>query len=537
MANRQLVLLGALWVTLLLGVASLVYRWWVELPVSTVIPKVAPHAVTPADFEAIRRSLDAENIEDKVQRCLAYPNPQGSKWDPAVVNAFCRLSRPEILSMAEIRKALDEGRSKDLDRAFSSYEQRTYEPGQHGFLTRAYRYTFQEGDDETGRLAQRWVDLAPGSAFALVARGLHNSSAAYDARGGNTARKTAEVRFARAHEIASAARADLEEALRRDPRLITAYHGLMPVAQLMSDRALLVSARDRALALDPADHWVYDDWLNAASTMWGGSPALVQEAVDAAKAHESENPLLTRVAARPMCDKADYVGCPECGDRKSAKQRAQYAVSLYERALVSTPATCALRVGGYAAEWAGDDLAQVRINSQAFRFLEEDEWIFRRAIALQHLGKPDWGLEGVDRIIASQPKNIEALMYRGWVLEGAHRFREAELTFLSGLKIDPSHPQPTTELVNLYMKSLHEPEKARAIVARLQAENPRNPRAWLLESVLYRHEEEARCRELLRKYLALVDEAAADPYEQQDIDRARQRLAELEKKLGPSETR
>ena len=170
MSQREKVLLVSLCFVAFSAVAVFVTQHRREL-LSPIFPEVAPperHSATAAELDEIRGYLDAEKTTDRLQRCLTYPNPSGFKWDAKVVDAFCRLSLRKMISWKEITAALDEHHPEVLQQAFDSYLDRTFEPGQHGFLTWTYWWMFQNPSAEEEKVTQQWVEEDPGSAHALA---------------------------------------------------------------------------------------------------------------------------------------------------------------------------------------------------------------------------------------------------------------------------------------------------------------------------------------------------------------------------------
>jgi tetratricopeptide (TPR) repeat protein len=475
-------------------------------------------------YEKVRA---AEKIADPLQRCLAYPDLSEFHWDSDVVMAFCRLSTRKMISWQQVQEAVDSHHTEFLDQEFDSYLVRNYQPGEHGFLTWAFRSAFSKSSEDVLNVAQRWIDQDPDSAFALTARGVHYVARAWEARGGEVAARTPRANFERMETFAAKARADLEEAVRRSPRMIVGYHELMEVAQLTNDKPLLESAVERALVLDRADQWIYDDWENAVQPKWGGSYDEMQGVANRAKRHTTENPLLKRVAARTICARADAESYSE--------ETSRSALALYRNAAEIAPAVCFLKHAAYVADGIdGEKTSAIEYHTQAYRFLGDDEYLFRRALALQEIGKTDWALESIDLVQIEQPENVEAFNYKGWIFEADHRYAEAEKAFRAAWEIDPANREANTELFVLYNGALHDAAKAKDIIDRMMVANANNPRVWLLLSVLHSDTDEMQCRDDIEKYLQLVDEDNADSYEQRDIGRAKKRLEEIEKHHGIS---
>lgn len=485
-----------------------------------LVPSSPPPAPKPAfaDLELIRA---AEKISDPVQRCRTYPDPPEFRWDPKVVHAACALLGWKALSLTEIDEALSTGNAASIDQAFKSYLESSFKKDQHGFLTWAFKQAFDKDSAEASQTAKRWVELSPDSAFALTARGTQLVAAAWGARGQELSVDTPSKNFRLMEKLAGEAVDAFQAALKRSPRMITAYYGLIRAAQLVSDQDLVSEASAEALKLDPADHLIYDSWFDAVKPKWGGSNALMLAVVTTATRHVDENPLIARVAGRLPCVQADPLYVDD--DRQR--------LALYRVAAATVPVLCFLVHAGDTAELVGkDDVSVVRYFSQSYRFLRDDHSILRRALALQRMGRREWAIESIDDLLQREPNKTEALLYKGWVLEGNDKLVEAEATFLQVIEIDPLNREASTELVHLYAHGLNQREKAIQIVERLKTAS--RPRAWLLAAVLDGKDENAKCRENLQKYLDLVAGEPIDDYEQRDIDRAKQQLLEFDKQLA-----
>ena len=533
MLKRQGILGTLLAVLVVAGAAFLWKQNQRDSPALPAALAAAPRSVlSQSETQELRGYLDAETIEDALQRCLKYPNPAESSWDAKVVDAVCQLWRRKMISYDELRAAIEQHHPEALETTFDSYVEQNYQSGQHGFLAWSFRWMFENWSKEEGGLLDKWIEGAPRSAYARAARGMHYVGVAFHERGSDSAIKTSAEQFARMREFAAKARTDLELAVRLNPRLSAAFYGLMRVAKLQSDSELLDSARIAALALDPADQYIYDELMENAQPKWGGSLEAMRNVAAMASAHANKNPLLVLTAAQIPCSQAESLVCRECGGPETLKQRLRQAFDLYRTATRDGPAECALTNAPYSAENAGDDVALVRNYSQGFRFYGGNRRVIDRALPLQRLGKAEWALEGLDRIIKVYPQAYNAFIYRGYVLLAEHRGPEAQEAFAKAYEIAPSNWDATRNLVAVYDTVVNEPAKARAIVDRMMAVTPRNPRVWLLEASLHHGGEEAKCRDALKKYLEAVDPKTADATDKLEIERATKRVAELDKKLG-----
>jgi tetratricopeptide (TPR) repeat protein len=474
------------------------------------------------DTQVLDRIRAAEAIADEEARCLAYPDPPGISWDPDVVKAFCALTKRRMISWKEIKEALDHSHPEVLQRAFDGYLKQTYQPGQHGFLVWTFTWMFDNPSQDVFDTTNRWVEEDPGSAYALAARGTHYVAAAFHARGEELIRDTPPEKIQRMREFSAKARSDLKEALQKNPRLIAAYYVLMDVARLEGDIDLRESSARAALALDPADHSIYDHWMTSAEPRWGGSIDEMRDIASLAIKHRRDNPLLKRALGRPACEMASELMCSACGRKPDYEK----SLELYRKSAGFGPNTCFLQNAPWVAEQAGDLASAAIYDSEAVRFLQDNSTRVRRAYVLADIGRADWAIEDMTRLIAADPKAIEALDARAWIEMRANKPHEAAASYRAILQADPANERGALGLAYVDMSRLRKKDEARTLVAGLLERNPRLARAWLYKAVLDRNDRTA-YREALEKYLEYVDRS--DKGEHVDIGRAEGWLKNLDR--------
>lgn len=507
-------------VAVLIAAAALAfwcYESWMTAPNPSAVASPGVH-LSPEflhEFEGFRA---ADKIADDMRRCLDYPNLPEFHWDPVTVEAVCRFSLNKMITWQEISAALDRHDTKLLEQTFESYLRKNYD-GEHGFLTWTFWEMFQNPSKEELQLTQRWVEADPDSAFALTARGIHYMAAAWAARGGKYARDTSAEKFAHMHELADKARADLEEALRRSPKLIAAYHGLLQVALMTSDHGQIESLVEKGLSLDPADPWIYDGWMETAQPKWGGSAAQVAEVVRRAEQHVKENPLLAMERARPYCAVAEMYSCTDCSDKDDAK-----ALEYYRKAAELAPAMCFMTYGGRSAEQTGDYVDAARYFAQDVRFSVRGA-IRWRSGALQKLGRADWARDDLVLHLERHPDDFDAMESLGYVYETSDQPGEAEKTYLRILQVRPRHERALLALSRMYFSSLPNRSKAEEIISGLLDRNPKLARAWAYRAVLVCDRSDIECREALEAFLRYADRG--DKGQQDEIKRAQAKLDSL----------
>ena len=519
MTRRERTLL--LLLTLVAASSFFLYRYGLhsdETPSKRVENQLSPQLAL--ELDAIGK---AEVIKDPVARCLAYPNPSEFNWDAKIIERRCRQFSAHMMSAGEIWEALNKHQPEVLEQAFDGYATRNFsDPEQHGLLTWTFFWMFQGSGQKIDEMTDKWVEEAPRSAYALTARGIHFAATAYDARGDALARDVPPENFRRMDEFISKARADLDASLEINPKLIVAYHGLLYMARLTSDQELVNSAVKRALAIDPADPWIYADWANDLDPRWGGSVQALSQMAEIAASHVDREPMLQLMKAAPYCAVGQAYSCETCGYQVDYSR----ALMNYRDAAHFGPADCFLGSAGWLANKVQNYESGVRYASQAMRFFGPTSYLLsQRADALQHLGQNESALKDLDAAWDLNTQDVDALYIRGTVLEKLHRYGDAENAFLSILAIDPKHTNAAIALSMLYLTDLPRQDKAEHLVSDMLERNPKHARAWLLKAALAKGKDESVCQNALEKYLEYVDRN--DPYEKADIEGAARRVSEL----------
>ena len=484
----------------------------------------AAAAVSDALNAELERIRTAEKIRDPYERCMAYPNPAEFNWSPAAIETMCRRQSRRMLGWKEIEDALNRHHPEIVDQAFESYLSKNYaEPGQHGFLTWTYWWMFQSPSKWTEDTTNHWVESDPNSAYALAARGIHLSQAAYDARGGKRASETPAANFERMHELVERSRRDLERSLELNPRLIAAYHGLLHTSRLVDDPQE-AQRRDawieQALALDPDDQWIYQDWMDAVDPSWGGSVAEMESVADQAARRADTNPALPLLKASALCAQADEYRCESCSKdgRKS--------LDLYRKAAAFGPAGCFLEGAGAAAVLAQDPQTAVRYYSQAYRFLGGDEWLAYRAQNLRSIGRGDWALQNLNDALARNPGNTTLLYALALAYVDAGRYGDAEKTYRDMLKLEPGNQTAALELARLYLSALNAPDKARPLIDGVLERDPTLASAWFLQATLYEAiDNQPGYRDAAAKFLRYANRT--DPWQATNISIVEAKLRQI----------
>ncbi|MEO7755347.1 MAG: hypothetical protein ABIS07_02120 [Dokdonella sp.] len=489
----------------------------------------APKTLAADELNAeLDRIQAAEKIMDPYERCMAYPNPAEFKWSPKVIEAMCKQLAWRMLGWTEIEGALEQKHPEKIDQAFEGYRVRN-DAGEHGYLTWTLWWMFQSSSKWADDTTNKWVQTDPRSAYALAARGLHYAAAAYDARGEDGVDQTPKENFTRMHEFVRKAQADLHASLQRDPRLIAAYHGLLRMSRLGGDGngdAQRDAWIEQALALDPADPWIYQDWMDAVEPLWGGSLVEMRHVAERAATHAEVNPPLALLKAGPLCQQANALRCSDC------EKDGPRSLSLFREAGAIGPARCFLDGSGAAAVLAQDLPAATRYYSQAYRFLGNDEWLAYRAQNLRSLGRGAWALDNLQSALVRHPQNTVVLHALALAYTDAGRVGDVEKTYLEMLRIDPANAIAALDLSRLYVTGLKSPDKARPLVEGLLKRDPASAQAWFAKTMLCEAEDDKACyRDAAEKFL--VHANRSDPWQRANVESVNTKLAQI----GPAPQR
>jgi tetratricopeptide (TPR) repeat protein len=481
------------------------------------------HVERAANFDAeLDRIRAAEEQPDLYRRCLDYPNPDEFHWSPALIESMCKPLSRRMLTWQEIASALDAHHPEQLDAAFDSYQARG-EAGEHGYLTWAFWWMFQTPSKWAAETTKRWIDEDPASAHAHVARGLHRVALAWRARGSDLAANTSEEKFAAAAAYVDQARADFEAALKENPGHIAAYYGLLSTSQIGHEPDEY-ARRDRwvaaALAIDPADGWIYKEWMDAVQPQWGGSLGLMQDVAAGAAQHADANPSLALFQAEPICNEADALRCDGC-DKDGPR-----SLELYRKAGEIGPAPCFLAGAGAAAVLADDLMAATRYYSQAYRFFGRDEWLAYRAQNLRSLGRGEWALKDLNAANVRDPSNVTVLHALALAYSDAGRTGDVEKAYRRILDAEPDHVAAASDLARLYIQKLNQPENARPLADHLIERDSKSVQGWLLRTMLCDAAGDKACyRDAAAHFLEYAN--PNDPWQASDIQNVKQKLAEI----------
>jgi len=199
-----------------------------------------------AYVEAARR---AELRGDPLLRCLTYPDWPGASWPTGLAAAHCHHAFDPVPSLAEVAAALATADLVTLDARYAELLARHHDE-EHSESIHVALARFDASADAATVSAQ-WLELAPDSGWALLARASHLHAVAMAALAAGGEPLAPDQRALVAAHAAAAADA-FRQALAIDPNLLPAQVGLAELALALGDDAGTDAALVAGEAIDPA---------------------------------------------------------------------------------------------------------------------------------------------------------------------------------------------------------------------------------------------------------------------------------------------
>lgn len=511
-------------------------RWLLAAGVVVLIAAAAWHLTRPAAHAASVHRSDptqtdafspaevgnfltaakrAETIADPLQRCLRYPDPPGSHWSRAVVDAYCHYRTQAVIPIAEVRSLIQTGHAAQLDHLLATalQLQRT-QSASRGLLDRTYKEDFEDGSYAIRPLLDAWKRQSPDSAFAYAASGLAYVAMAQKARGNGFVDQTRQDQFDAMNRLLIPAISDLGRAVQLDPRVTPAYWGMIYAGGLGGGTRYAMAAAQHGLSVDPTDYSIYGQLLWLAQPKWAGSIKAMQWVTGRALPHAKANPLLSLLQPVEPATEAGLNNCA-CGApmqlgkaRQVLNQAAPYSL---------------LRDVGTAASNAGQSGAGAIYLSEALRFNPAMvNVITLRSDDLADLGDTGWALAEASRAIALAPREAVPYETRAYIDEAMHDYQAEEQDCRTALAIDPDNTWTLKHLGMLYVYTTHEWDAGWSIASQMIAAHPNDPTGWILRASIQKDQPRSGEVDTIRYFLAHFGN---DPTVQVTVAQMRARLA------------
>lgn len=355
-------------------------------------PGVSAGAADPQVWSAyLAAAADAERIEDRVERCLAYPDLPGNHWPAGSAEARCPLLGGPLLALEDIESMLaSKGGPERLEDQFTAWlDAHHRDPAQRDSVFRAFQ-AFSD-DDDSRRVAKSWLAQSPDSAFARTALGALRVIEATNARGSEFAAKTPRDSFEAMHRLMPQGVELLQSALAIEPRLSPACVHLMVAARFIGDDGLRDSAAAHCLKVDPLSWHVRTEWQMQRDPRWGGSFEALDATAEELRPLAAQNPALGGMLSRGI------------GMRARAAHRGGTPLpalsGVLEEASRIAPDPWFIGDAGLAAKQAGDQHKALGYLSQALRLAPDNtQFLAGRADVRRKLGDYEGSVADAQRV-------------------------------------------------------------------------------------------------------------------------------------------
>jgi tetratricopeptide (TPR) repeat protein len=492
------------------------------------LPGTPAYVVPPPHYDQapepwrsyLLQAREADKIADPLQRCLAFPPIPGSQWPANLIPAHCQYTFGlGDFSLATVKARLDKGDVAGLEDFYRKLQDKHFSDSDFSEHIHSALEVF-DSSYESGVVSKRWLEAAPASPFAMVARAEFYQAMGWAARGAAYAQETPDEQIARMREYHDKARALYEQALKLEPKLMPAYVGLVHLDFNGDSTAAFEIGR----RVDPGCKPLMSMRMSALRPRWGGSyPRMVA----------LELQILPQLPKRPLLALSRIWSYEDVYDLAYKAEKYDLAVEALKPmvAVSSSPQIYEDLATAMFMKKDVDPWERLSYSVQITRFRPGDAWNARERAHLQLTLAND--AEGANRsaaaAVAAEPENGYGHYLYAGSFNRLGKVDEAEREYLLALEDEPEkskHRDALFELGDLMVRA-HRTAKARAYADQAIKDFPEEGRAWLLNWLATGMERVplATLREAVQKFLAKAD--PNDPRMAHQIEEARKGLAYL----------
>ncbi|MEF3081336.1 DUF4034 domain-containing protein [Luteimonas sp. SMYT11W] len=468
----------------------------------------------------------ARQIEAPLARCLAWPDLPDNQWPEGHAAAHCRYHFSEGPSPTQAAALLEAGDVQTLERLMAEM---AAGHGQREDAERVHTFFHDLADMPAAardRLTSRWVDAAPRSAYAAMARGRHFAKQGWEARGTALAPQTSEAQFAGMRAGFIEAIPFYRRAVELDPDLTHAYIGMMEIAKAVSDAELEAWAFARAQLAGPACAEVAVSRMGALQPRWGGSLKEMERYAEMLSPRVTAFPLLANSLVEPY----NELTLMEIAANRYTQPAADIAdvatrIASNEDALARAAQLSMHRSDGSPV----DDVKGLALLLQRERFEHLTPWQAREVASRLLRVEPEWTYATITDAVARDPDSAYGHYLLGAASYNVGRFEQADRHYQLA-RLDVRQEQTVLrELVTMWMFDAGLPAdaamaKAGPYLDTLLAKFPRDGRAHLWEWSRREYFGEPPPRQWFLGFLAVAD--PKDPVQVQAIETIKRKLAE-----------
>ena len=495
-----------------------------EKPKGTLFPDA------PAEWrDYFIHTRRAERAPDALTRCLAYPDLPGNRWPLGYSAMHCHYHHAPTLSPTEIGDYLARDDVAELEAQVESILARHAHPGVERESSHRFFHQLDMRSPDIDRITARWVELAPDSAFAAVARAKFFSKSGWHARGSRFAGRTLQGQMSAMSEWFDKAEAEYRRAIVLRPDFLEAYIGLMHIGK--ADRQQVGEwAFDKASELDPSCAEVAYIRMNALLPRWGGSYPRMQSYWSELESYLETTPML---ANQRSAIYVDYVSVMEQSQRYQPE-----AAGILELAVLWSANEEAMHIASDSAiNYAAgprDPHRGAALLLQESRYRTLNAW-GNRALADYFLQRDaEWALRFARVAVMEEPDDGRGRYLLAAANYNNGNFEDAEQHYLFAVNDDTYRQASLRELGAMWLFDAGLPPaeaavKAKPHIDRLLAQYPDDGRALLLHFHAENFAGRAVPVEAINKFVEIAD--LGDPL--QASERARI-LDHMQSKVDPA---
>lgn len=386
-----------------------------------------------------------------------------------------------------------------------------------------FEYLLTNSDEKTDQLTASWLEKAPDSAYAHMARGSYYFASAWNARGENYSSETSQESLRRMSAFVEKSISHLEKAAALNPRLIPAFTSMIGLGMLDSRPEIERKGIQQAEKLDPACMELARKKMHALQPRWGGSYEEMLVYANQLATYLDRRPQLAIYVSKPYGDRGDRL----IADDKFTKETQE----ILDIALAMGTDEDALRdaanVAANRTDIAPDHWRAVAYLLQEARFKQTNAW-GNRQIAWKFVrGEPEWSLRYSQQAVSLDPGNSfgQYLLAAGYY--NTKQFDLAEKHYLIALQDSEQRRASLLELSTMWMfdsglERKVAATKAKPYVDRFIKEYPDDGAAWIMRLAVKGALDGSIDEQLINTVLRLADRK--DPWQAGvvgDIERAR----------------
>lgn len=476
----------------------------------------------------------AESLDDRLARCLAYPDLPGNAWPAGYGDAHCRYHLDDPLPLAEVARFVDAGDIAGLEQRIRTVFLRHGEPGGEGVhqVFGNFADTSAEGFDERLRIAERWVELAPESGYAALARAEVWRGRGWGVRGTAYVRDTPAAALREMQALHEKAVVEFGRAVSLQPDLIDAWIGLVDLVKAGSDDP--VGAFAKARALDAGCGELAYRRMTNLLPRWGGSRGAMDAFASQLEPLVASRPLLANQQSSPFADYVDDVDdeqlyTPEVLDLlDEAVRLSGDEVSLAKAADVR------MNIDGERRD-LNRALAELL---QVGRFKERSAWASGQLAWFLVRRDPTWALRLARQGVAKDPNSAWLHYLRGAAANNSRQFDEAQEHYLIAAVHADYSRAALRELSQMWLMDSELPPAEQAVRAlpfidRLLAEHPDDGRGLFMRMLARSAAASRRVVDDrdMEAFLAKAD--LSDPWQKRYYDEIKQAKAAATKRAAP----